>query len=147
LNGRGSRLAARGSHDAADADGLGRISIIVPALNEAAGIEAALAPLQPLRAAGHEVIVVDGGSTDGTREMAAPFADRVIGSDRGRARQMNAGAAAASGDVLLFLHADTVLPAGAERLVLGGLAETGRRWGRFDVRLSGRHPLLRLGGR
>jgi rSAM/selenodomain-associated transferase 2 len=147
LNGRGSRLAARGSRLAAGGDGLGGISIIVPALNEAAGIEAALVPLQPLRAAGHEVMVVDGGSADGTDELAAPLADRVIASDRGRARQMNAGAAVASGDVLLFLHADTVLPVDAERVVLDGLAETGRGWGRFDVRLSGRHPLLRLGSR
>ena len=121
-----------------------RISIIVPALNEAAGIREALAPLQPLRARGHEVVVVDGGSTDGTPALAAPLADRVLASGRGRAVQQNAGAAAASGDVLLFLHADTRLPDGADALVLGGLRRTGRGWGRFDVRLSGRHPLLRV---
>jgi rSAM/selenodomain-associated transferase 2 len=147
LNGRGSRLAARGSPVAAGVDGLGRISIIVPALNEVRVIGDTLERLQPLRADGHEVIVADGGSGDGTGEMAAPFADRVVVSEPGRARQMNAGAAVATGEVLLFLHADTRLPEGAERLVLGEMAETGRRWGRFDVRLSGRHPLLRLGGR
>jgi rSAM/selenodomain-associated transferase 2 len=122
----------------------GRISIIVPALDEAAGIRSALAPLQPLRERGHEVIVVDGGSMDGTPAVAAPLADRVISSPRGRAVQQNAGAAAASGDVLLFLHADTTLPHGTDALVLDGLRRTGRGWGRFDVRLSGRHPLLRV---
>lgn len=121
-----------------------RISIIVPALNEAAGIREALAPLQPLRARGHEIIVVDGGSTDGTPALAAPLADRVVASARGRAVQQNAGAAAAAGDVLLFLHADTTLPYDADALVLGGLRRTGRGWGRFDVRLSGHHPLLRV---
>jgi rSAM/selenodomain-associated transferase 2 len=123
----------------------GRISIIIPALDEAAGIRSALAPLQPLRERGHEVIVVDGGSTDGTPALAAPLADRVIAaSRRGRAVQQNAGAATASGDILLFLHADTTLPDGADALVLDGLRRTGRGWGRFDVRLSGRHPLLRV---
>jgi rSAM/selenodomain-associated transferase 2 len=89
------------------------------------------------------VIVVDGGSTDGTAEVAAPLADGVVMSERGRARQQNAGADAASGEVLLFLHADTHLPEDADRLVLGGLESLGRGWGRFDVRLTGRHPLLR----
>jgi rSAM/selenodomain-associated transferase 2 len=71
----------------------------------------------------------------------------VVAAPRGRARQQNAGAAAATGDVLLFLHADTLAPVDADRLVLDGLRRTGRGWGRFDVRLSGRHPLLRLTGR
>jgi rSAM/selenodomain-associated transferase 2 len=122
------------------------VSIIVPAINEAGQIVATLQPLQPLRAAGHEVIVVDGGSTDGTAALAVPLADRVLRSERGRARQMNSGAAAARGQILLFLHADTYLPAGADRLILDGLARTGKGWGRFDVRLSGRHPLLVITG-
>jgi rSAM/selenodomain-associated transferase 2 len=122
----------------------GRISIIVPALNEAAGIAETLAPLQPLRARGHEVIVVDGGSTDATRAIAAPLADRVISSERGRARQQNTGAREASGGVLLFLHADTRLPGGADELMLRAMETAGRGWGRFDVRLSGRHPALRV---
>jgi rSAM/selenodomain-associated transferase 2 len=121
-----------------------RISIVVPALDEADGIAATLAPLQALRARGHEVLVVDGGSVDGTVAVAAPLADRVLRSERGRARQQNTGAAAARGDVLLFLHADTRLPEGADALVLRGLARSGAGWGRFDVRLTGRHPALRV---
>ena len=121
---------------------MGRLSIIVPTLDEAAGIAACLGALAPLRARGAEVIVVDGGSGDATVELAAPLADRVIAAARGRAAQMNAGAAAASGDTLLFLHADTRLPDGADRLVLEGLAASGRGWGRFDIRIEGRGVLL-----
>ena len=121
---------------------MSRLSIIVPALDEAAGIAECLAALQPLRGRGVEVIVVDGGSTDATAAIATPLADRVVASSRGRAVQMNAGAQAASGDTLLFLHADTRLPEDADRLVLGGLEATGRAWGRFDVRIEGRSALL-----
>lgn len=120
------------------------LSIVVPTLNEAEGIARTLGALQPLRARGCEVIVVDGGSTDGTPEMAAPLADRVLRAERGRGRQQNAGARAARGEVLLFLHADTRLPEAADRRVLDGVRGSGRGWGRFDVRLSGRHPLLRV---
>lgn len=119
-----------------------RLSIIVPALDEASGIGATLAALQPLRRRGHEVIVVDGASRDGTAEIARSLADRVLAAPRGRAMQMNAGAAAASGEALLFLHADTVLPADADRAVREALAVSA--WGRFDVRIDGRSPLLRL---
>jgi rSAM/selenodomain-associated transferase 2 len=119
------------------------LSIVVPALDEAASIEACLAPLQALRARGVEVIVVDGGSGDATRELAAPLADRVLESPRGRARQMNAGAHAARGDVLLFLHADTLLASNADALVARAI-EGGARWGRFDVAIAGSHPLLRV---
>lgn len=121
-----------------------RLSVIVPALNEAASIGETLRALRPLRARGHEVIVADGGSADGTPALAAPLADRVVASERGRARQQNAGAAAARGGVLLFLHADTRLPPDADALILAGLERSGRGWGRFDVRLSGRHPALRV---
>jgi rSAM/selenodomain-associated transferase 2 len=113
-----------------------RLSVVMPALTEAAGIADALAALAPLRAAGHEVIVADGGSTDGTPALAAAGADRVIAAPRGRARQMNAGAAAARGEVLLFLHADTRLPPGGDRLVRQAL-DSGAQWGRFDVRIVG----------
>jgi rSAM/selenodomain-associated transferase 2 len=121
-----------------------RISIIVPALNEAAGIAATLEALRSWRAAGHEVIVVDGGSADGTPERARAAADRVICAPRGRAGQMNAGAALARGEILLFLHADTRLPESADALVVHRLAASGRAWGRFDVRIEGKSPLLPL---
>jgi rSAM/selenodomain-associated transferase 2 len=121
-----------------------RVSVIVPALNEAAGIASALDALGAARAAGHEVIVVDGGSADGTAALAAPLADRVLAAPRGRASQMNAGAAAASGDVLLFLHADTRLPPQAVERLGARLAASGCAWGRFDVRIAGCHPLFPL---
>ncbi len=122
------------------------LSIIVPVLDEAKGIASALTALAPFRARGAEVIVVDGGSRDRTMELAAPLADRVIGAPRGRAAQMNAGAAVARGDVLVFLHADTRLPPEADSLVLDGLSGPAWRWGRFDVRIEGRSPLLMLVG-
>ena len=107
-----------------------RLSIIVPVLNEAAGIVRALEALQPLRVRGHEVIVVDGGSADATQALARPLAERVLVSPRGRAAQMSAGAAAASGDAFVFLHADTALPERAGALIVKALAT--HRWGRFD---------------
>jgi rSAM/selenodomain-associated transferase 2 len=116
-----------------------RLSVVVPVLDEAARIRDALEALAPLRARGHEVILVDGGSSDGTAEVAAGLCDRVVNASRGRALQMNAGARAATGDMLLFLHADTRLPAAAEILVFGAPI-----WGRFDVRIEGRHPLLKV---
>ena len=116
------------------------LSIVVPCLNEADGIVDALSALIPLREHGAEVIVVDGGSEDGSRELALPLADRVLQAPRGRARQMNAGAAAASGDALLFLHADTRLPANADHLIFHSL--TKNPWGRFDVAIEGRSALL-----
>ena len=115
------------------------LAIIIPVLNEAATIDAALHRLAPLRARGARVIVVDGGSSDGTAERAAPLADRVLVAARGRALQMNAGAQAAEefgADVLLFLHADTRLPDDADRLVARALADGRHSWGRFDVRLD-----------
>src|SRR5215813_12690929 len=120
------------------------ISIIVPCLNEAEGIVDTLRALLPLRWRGNEVIVVDGGSTDGTAELAAPWADLVVLAPRGRARQMNAGAQNAFGSILLFLHADSVPPPQADALIVDGLNRTRRGWGRFDVRIAGGHPLLRV---
>jgi rSAM/selenodomain-associated transferase 2 len=114
-----------------------RLSIVMPVLNEAAGIAATLRSLAPLRDQGHEVIVVDGGSRDGTADAARGLADAVLLSRPGRARQMNVGALHASGTVLLFLHADTVLPPQALQAIGRALAG-GARWGRFDVRISGR---------
>jgi rSAM/selenodomain-associated transferase 2 len=112
------------------------LSVVVPVLNEAAGISSHLQRLAPLRARGHEVIVVDGGSSDGTAALAQPLADRIVQSQRGRAQQMNAGAAVARGDQLLFLHADTQLPADADTLIAQAL-QGAAAWGRFDVRIVG----------
>ncbi|MES2756628.1 MAG: TIGR04283 family arsenosugar biosynthesis glycosyltransferase [Pseudomonadota bacterium] len=118
------------------------LSIIVPVLNEAAGIEATLAALQAMCARGAEVIVADGGSTDATMTLATALADKVIGAPRGRASQMNAGAAAARGEILLFVHADTVLPADADLLVVDALRSGKHVWGRFDVDIAGSAPML-----
>jgi len=119
-----------------------KLSIVVPVLNEAAVVGATLQSLAPLRARGHEVIVVDGGSEDATRELAAPLADRMFVAPRGRGKQMNAGAAAATGDALVFVHADTRLPAHADELVFESLKR--HLWGRFDVRIEGTSPFLRV---
>jgi rSAM/selenodomain-associated transferase 2 len=119
-----------------------RLTIVVPVLNESRGLAESLQALAPLRARGHEVVVVDGGSDDASAELAAPLAERVQHAPPGRAAQMNAGARAASGDVLLFLHADTRLPAAADERIFSAIQE--HRWGRFDVDIEGRHPLLRV---
>jgi len=115
------------------------ISIVVPALDEADEIGATLASARDPSV--REVIVVDGGSRDGTPERAAAAGARVVHAARGRASQMNAGAALARGDVLLFLHADTRLPPGFGPAVRAALAD-GAVGGRFDVVLRGAHPLL-----
>jgi len=115
-------------------------------LNEGEGIAPTLDALADLRALGTEVIVVDGGSRDATIQRARLRADRVISAPRGRALQMNAGAAKATGDVLLFLHADTQLPRDADHVLLNGLERSGRAWGRFNVKIEGRSPLLILVG-
>jgi len=120
------------------------LSIVVPCLDEAEGIAAALDALAPLRRRGAEVIVVDGGSSDGTVARAEGRADLVLAGPRGRAAQMNAGAARARGEVLLFLHADTRLPQDADALIREGLAGSALAWGRFDVAISGRHALFPL---
>ncbi len=121
---------------------LQRLSIVMPVLEEAAHIAGALAVLAPLRAQGVQIIVVDGGSTDGTLSLCEGAADAVLTTPRGRARQMNAGAQAATGDALLFLHADTTLPPDALALVGQALAQ--HEWGRFDVRIDGRSRVLPL---
>ncbi|MBK5929884.1 TIGR04283 family arsenosugar biosynthesis glycosyltransferase [Halochromatium salexigens] len=120
-----------------------RLSIIIPTLNEADAIVALLGDLAALRAAGHELILVDGGSTDTTQALAEPLVDRLLAAPRGRAAQMNVGAQAATGELLWFLHADSRVPAATAEALLAA-AHTGVRWGRCDVRLSGRHPLLRV---
>jgi rSAM/selenodomain-associated transferase 2 len=120
------------------------ISIVVPALDEEATIAATLGRLREPEV--REVIVADGGSADRTREIAAPLADRVIEAPRGRASQMNAGAAAASGDVLLFVHADTLVPPGFAAAIVRALAAPEVVGGRFDVELDEPGFLYRLVG-
>ena len=119
-----------------------KVAIVVPVLDEAAAIVQCLTALQPLRVAGHAVIVADGGSSDATVEFARPLSDRVVRAPRGRARQMNAGADAAAMvtpavDAYLFLHADTRLPDHAIERVRDALRAGTQRWGRFDVRIAG----------
>lgn len=124
-----------------------RLAIIVPVLNESATIERALAALAPLRARGARVIVVDGGSGDGTLTRAAAWADRTLVAARGRALQMNAGGRtpeAAEADVLLFLHADTALPDDADRSIFRALSNSRCVWGRFDLDIEGRSRWLPL---
>ncbi|UQG61312.1 TIGR04283 family arsenosugar biosynthesis glycosyltransferase [Marinobacter sp. M3C] len=120
-----------------------KLSVIVPVWNEATAIGALLQSLQLLQAQGHEVIVADGGSTDGTQGLARLVCDQLVSAELGRSAQMNAGAAVAQGDVLLFLHADTMLPADAVQQ-LQAFLPTPNAWGRFDVRLSGSRPLFRV---
>jgi len=119
-----------------------RLSVIVPALDEERTIGATLARVRSGHV--HEVIVVDGGSRDRTIEVAARDADRVLRAPAGRASQMNAGAAAASGDTLLFLHADTLLPRGFDVAIADALADPGVVGGRFDVHLDGTSRWLPL---
>jgi len=118
------------------------ISIVIPALNEEATLAATVASA---RGPGvREVIVVDGGSSDGTADLARHLAARVLSAPRGRALQMNAGAAAATGTVLLFLHADTLLPEGFDTAVLTALQNPLVVGGRFDLLLMPSSFLLAL---
>lgn len=128
------------------------LCIVMPVLEEAERLAAALDALRPLRQRGVRVVVVDGGSRDDTLRIAREHADLAFVGPRGRAAQMNAGAAACPARVLLFLHADSRLPDRADALVLGaalGRDGPGGRgkshpWGRFDVRIASAHPMLRI---
>jgi len=117
-----------------------RVSVIIPTLDEEAAISAALASAQPA----HEVIVVDGGSADRTVEIAKAMDARVLVSARGRGRQLAAGAAAATGDVMVFLHADSQLPVDFVESVVDVIHGKGCSWGRFDIRFDEGGRLLRL---
>lgn len=119
------------------AERMSSLSVILPVLNEAAGIRAVLQPLQTLRNQGHELILVDGGSLDDTVALAMDLVDRVVHAPRGRALQMHAGAEQASGDWLWFQHGDTRASGGAIEALLRVMEEPGTCWGRFDVRLAG----------
>lgn len=122
----------------------GMISIVIPLLDEARTLPSLLDHLAAFRDRGCEIVLVDGGSRDGTPAVAERAGFRVVYAPRGRARQMNAGANAAHGDVLLFLHADTRLPVDADALVAGALSRGPRVWGRFDVAIAGSSPMLRV---
>jgi rSAM/selenodomain-associated transferase 2 len=120
------------------------LSVVVPVFNEAVVVAETL---RRARQPGvREIIVVDGGSTDGTVEIARAAADLVIQSERGRAVQMNAGARRASGDILLFLHADTHVPAGFAAEAVAACAAGGVIGGRFDVELQPSSFLLWITG-
>ena len=120
-----------------------KLSIVMPTLNEASGVVECVQALQTWRQNGAEVIVVDGGSTDATVERVKPWVDHVMVAALGRAAQMNAGAQQASGEVLLFLHADTQLPPDGFEQLRVALAK-GACWGRYDVRILGSSIMLRV---
>ena len=121
-----------------------RLSVIVPVLNDAGALRERAEELRELGCAVHELIVVDGGSEDGSLEVARSITSLCRSSRAGRAAQMNEGARLASGDVLVFLHADTRLPEGAAERIARELAQSAGVWGRFDVRLSGAHWCFRV---
>ena len=119
-----------------------RLSIIIPARNEQANIAITLEPL--LADKRHEIIVADGRSTDQTCEIARALGVQVVTADPGRATQLNAGAAAATGDALLFLHADTRLPEDFDRHVLDILSHPGVACGAFRLRIDAPRRSLRV---
>jgi rSAM/selenodomain-associated transferase 2 len=121
-----------------------RLSVVIPTLNEGERIAATLRALAPAQRRGAELIVVDGGSEDRTMALAAAMADRVLSAARGRAAQLNAGAAAASGSVLLFLHADSQPPPAFDHVLLAAVAQRELAWGRFDVRIASARRTLDL---
>lgn len=121
-----------------------KISVIIPCLDEGAVITTLLEALQPLRVAGHELILVDGGSQDDTVALATRWVDQVITSPSGRAKQMNAGAKLACGDIFWFLHADSFFCCDPLDSIQQALLSQECCWGRFDVALSGRRPSLRV---
>lgn len=118
-----------------------KLSIVVPVFNEADELPRLFRSLLPLVRQGWEVVIADGGSEDGSANIAAIAGFTVVQSNRGRAQQMNAGASHASGDVLLFLHADTQLPEGASMLIAQAISGGASVWGRFDVCIAG-HPFM-----
>lgn len=118
-----------------------RLSIIVPVLNEAAELPSLLEHVSAYAQRECEIIFVDGGSTDQTVNQIQRAGYVVLQSERGRARQMNAGAGRASGEMLLFLHADTRLPDQADQPIHQALS-AGKRWGRFDVNITGQSLVL-----
>ena len=121
-----------------------RISVIIPVLNEEQELRSRLPALQWLRARGHELIVVDGGSSDASVHVASPHVDRLVKARPGRALQMNAGAQQANGELLLFLHIDTHIGERSIQALERARRTSSGLWGRFDVRLSGSHVMFRV---
>ncbi|MCW9023405.1 MAG: TIGR04283 family arsenosugar biosynthesis glycosyltransferase [Gammaproteobacteria bacterium] len=121
-----------------------QLSIIIPVLNESECIGLSLDRLQPLRNSNVELILVDGGSTDNTVALAKDKIDKLVKSEQGRAIQMNAGAAVAGKPVLLFLHIDTQLPENTVNILQQAMKQTSKKWGRFNVRLSGNKLSFRV---
>lgn len=120
------------------------ISVIIPVLNEECVLREKVAQFQALREAGHEIIVVDGDSEDSSMIFAREFADHVLSTDRGRAKQMNAGVQVANNDLLLFLHIDTEISMSALEALARLTGSNKNIWGRFDVRISGSHFMFRV---
>ncbi|MCU7932160.1 MAG: TIGR04283 family arsenosugar biosynthesis glycosyltransferase [Candidatus Thiodiazotropha sp. (ex Codakia rugifera)] len=120
-----------------------RLSIIIPCLNEGELLKQCLLDLQLLRSEGHELILVDGGSDKSYLSQLTAYLDHLVNSTPGRAHQMNQGAAIATGEILWFLHADSQIVSGIEKNITR-VASKGPIWGRFDIRLSGAHPMLRI---
>lgn len=120
------------------------LTIVIPVLNESQVLPQLIKQLRLVDS--HQVVFVDGGSSDSTVEQIQAARYLVLSSAPGRAQQMNVGAQIATGDVLVFLHADTQVPEGLSQLINQALTKTDRVWGRFDVRISGRSPLLAIIG-
>jgi len=121
-----------------------KLSIIIPVLNEGDDLLPTLKSLSYLKKCDHEIIIVDGGSQDNTLAIAKPYADIILTSEKGRARQMNYGASKANGDILWFLHADSLIPDNADQLIVNALQQTHSVWGRFNIRLSGSKWVFRI---
>lgn len=119
------------------------LAIIVPMRNEIGVLPELLDHLARWQACGCEVLIVDGGSTDGSVEAVQAAGLPLIRAAPGRAGQMNAGAKATDAGIMLFLHADTRLPTEADRQIIAALMD-GQVWGRFDVRIAGRPRMLRM---
>ncbi len=123
---------------------LAMLSVIIPTLNESTQLPETLKHVCALLQPGDEIIIADGGSTDDTREIASDYGACVVRSPRGRGAQLNAGANSATGDILLFLHADTHLPADAADLILRALADPAALGGNFTLRFDAPGLLPRL---
>lgn len=120
-----------------------RIAVIIPSLNEASCILQTLEPLQNWRHKGHIICLVDGGSNDNTVSLSESLVDKVVRSDKGRALQMNTGSEQVDADILLFLHADTLIGPDDDEHILHAI-DNNAIWGRFNVRFSSKALIFRV---